>query len=176
MSNEPITSQSRPDGLPLIQDDMSLAALNTSEPEEKLTDAAAARKARLLEDDLCDILGPYNVRCRGCDSQVRLSKMSLYNTSHWQRHRSRCPSVTSATPKEPPAVQRKNKLLNDPDCVLLDPYRVQCRRCGRQVQLHKHTAYSVGNWVNHNQRCPRRKMVSDTATDLNTPTHAESVR
>ncbi|KAK7025206.1 hypothetical protein R3P38DRAFT_2953289 [Favolaschia claudopus] len=48
------------------------------------------REMRLREDPLADVQNPGLVVCLNCGSPIKLSTKSDYDSSHWNRHRTRC--------------------------------------------------------------------------------------
>ncbi|KAH9917201.1 uncharacterized protein B0H18DRAFT_1136377 [Fomitopsis serialis] len=54
------------------------------------TPAEKARENKLREDNLCEISSPQLVRCRRCNSWIKLSAKSAFDPAHWSKHRERC--------------------------------------------------------------------------------------
>lgn len=51
---------------------------------------SALREQRLRADPNVEVLGPVDVRCKRCGSNIKLSMKSTYDPFHWQRHIDRC--------------------------------------------------------------------------------------
>ena len=51
---------------------------------------SALREQRLRADPNVEVLGPVDVRCKRCGSNIILSMKSIYDPFHWQRHIDRC--------------------------------------------------------------------------------------
>ena len=56
---------------------------------------------------------------------------------------------------------RERKLREDPLCIILNPKRVQCSRCGIEIQLSKKSDFDHCHWNKHRERCLKKKSDSD---------------
>ncbi|KAH9930327.1 uncharacterized protein B0H18DRAFT_147780 [Fomitopsis serialis] len=67
-------------------------ALDSAEREltRRPTPAEKARENKLRADKLCEISSPQLVRCRRCNSWIKLSAKSAFDPAHWNKHRDRC--------------------------------------------------------------------------------------
>ncbi|KAK7685666.1 hypothetical protein QCA50_011010 [Cerrena zonata] len=52
---------------------------------------------------------------------------------------------------------RERKLLEDDMCKIINPKRVQCRRCGIEIQLSKKSDFDACHWNKHRERCLKKK-------------------
>ncbi|KIY51843.1 hypothetical protein FISHEDRAFT_70342 [Fistulina hepatica ATCC 64428] len=76
----------------LAKADLSMVPASCSGPyaECSRTPAERVREARLLADEMADVLSPFLVRCKRCQGEIKLSAKSTFDIFHWKIHRERC--------------------------------------------------------------------------------------
>lgn len=117
---------------------------------------AEGRRQLLLEDPYARDVEPEQVTCTRCSKTVRLQKGKHYHLAHWLDHRWRCDRMESEP--QPRArcrslAERKAVLESDPDAKLVEPERVICGRCNKEVKLRKGRPYGLSCWTQHKLGC-----------------------
>ncbi|KAF8581534.1 hypothetical protein K439DRAFT_1414211 [Ramaria rubella] len=114
------------------------------------------RRQLLLDDPHARDVQPEQVTCVRCTKTVRLQKGKMYHLAHWLDHRWRCDRAT-ADP-QPRAkcrtlAERKAILEADADAMVVEPDRIVCGRCVKEVKLRKGRAYGLSCWNQHKMSC-----------------------
>ncbi|EIN09498.1 hypothetical protein PUNSTDRAFT_51756 [Punctularia strigosozonata HHB-11173 SS5] len=84
------------DGISVLSSEGTSARAASPPPAAQRSAAhknAAAHKARerqLRDDDMCEVQSPTFVKCKRCETRIKLSARSPYEPFHWNKHKSRC--------------------------------------------------------------------------------------
>ncbi|KAF5369567.1 hypothetical protein D9758_002578 [Tetrapyrgos nigripes] len=79
-----------------------------SNTPENLPAGAKKRRQDLLDDPCTETVEPYAVVCKGCGGRIKLSPKSLYDGSHWRKHKTRCPKLADL-PRDIPSTDQNAK-------------------------------------------------------------------
>lgn len=52
--------------------------------------ARLRRENDLRNDEMAEVIDPYNVQCRQCNNRIKLSEKSMWDLYHWTVHKNRC--------------------------------------------------------------------------------------
>ncbi|TRM57922.1 hypothetical protein BD626DRAFT_513325 [Schizophyllum amplum] len=52
--------------------------------------ARLRRETDLRNDEMAEVIDPYNVQCRQCSNRIKLSEKSMWDLYHWTVHKNRC--------------------------------------------------------------------------------------
>lgn len=141
-----------PSTQPLLADgERTLSSQQDSTSE--LSDAEHGRKQKLLQEDLCEVLGPHQAKCLRCDQVIQLSKKMKYALSQWEKHRHSCRRKLSGYPPLPTASDRESRLRQDALCEVVGSDEVKCLRCDQIVTLSKSIKFERDNWEKHRKSC-----------------------
>ncbi|KAF8495021.1 hypothetical protein BU17DRAFT_103683 [Hysterangium stoloniferum] len=114
----------------------------------------ARRDALKLDADLQQVW-PDRIQCRSCEQIILMPTYPLYTPDSWLRHKAQCIARDTAIKQrlENAAAIRKEILENDWHVMALEPHRIHCRVCNRDVELDKDLPYSLGMWDSHRKEC-----------------------
>ncbi|KAF8989010.1 hypothetical protein BDZ89DRAFT_1087513, partial [Hymenopellis radicata] len=122
------------------------------------------RKATLEADPRAEKIEKEQVLCRRCQKWVKSSSNLAYSLYNWNRHQQTCSDMQQS--ERVASVERKLRVVNDPQVKGHTPRHIECKQCGKNVQLVG-SEYNLENWETHKLEClpPAASSVSGS-TDI----------
>jgi hypothetical protein len=70
---------------------------------------------------------------------------------------------------------RRNALLHDPMCIIINPHLTKCRGCGVEIKLSPKMLFDTCHWVAHSKRCPQPLSPENSAPNFSAVEAAEQL-